>query len=130
VRFTAELENHEVGACHCSMCRRETGSVWMALRALDLTFDRDDTLRWYTSSDWAERGFCSTCGASLFYRVTVEPYQGNTFVAMGALDDSSGLVLTSEMFTDRRPEGYRFAGDLQGMTEAEAFAMLSPNDGL
>jgi len=30
--------------------------------------DRDSLLNWHSSSEKAERGFCSRCGSSLFFR--------------------------------------------------------------
>jgi hypothetical protein len=77
------------------------------------------------TSEWAERGFCAKCGSSLFFRVTAKgKYEGNASIALGALDDPSGIRLTTEWFSDRKPEGYSFAGELRCITEGQALAML------
>jgi len=61
-----------VAHCHCTMCQRSGGSAFMTWVGLDEGQCRIDDprglLRWYQSSDLAERGFCSHCGSSLFFR--------------------------------------------------------------
>ena len=61
------------------MCRKFSGGVFLGLEVQpdDITFSGEDKLTVYKSSDWAERGFCSVCGSSVFYRVTAEgPMKG------------------------------------------------------
>ena len=82
-------------------------------------------VRTRATSDWAERAWCDSCGSSLFYRVTAEgPYKGVAHVATGLFEDAGGLPLTNELYVDRRPSGYAFAGELGGMTKAEVEAMF------
>ena len=61
-----------VGACHCGMCRKWSGGIYLGLhvKAAAATITGADAITAYTSSDWAERCFCATCGTNLFYRVT------------------------------------------------------------
>ncbi len=128
VRFEATLKSSEIGACHCGMCRKWTGGPYMSAAAAQVQWGDTTALRTFSSSQWAERGFCSTCGSSLFYRITAPgPAQGLTMLAVGALDDPNGLALTHEVFTDKRPDAYSFAGELSGMTEAEVFAKYAPS---
>lgn len=44
---------------------------------------------------------------------------------LGTLDDADGILLTSEIFVDRKPDGYAFAADTRKMTEAEVVAMFT-----
>ncbi len=130
VKYRVKSEISEVGACHCGMCRKWTGGVNLAFQvaANDMEITGGDHITYYPSSDWAERGFCQKCGSSLFYRVTAEgPQKGEYHVGMGTLEDTAGVTLTSEIFTDEKPDGYGFAGDLPGMTGAEVFAMYAPD---
>lgn len=129
VRFELNTDIKEAAACHCGMCRRFSGGVFISVQvppgALQVTSDAQPCI--YRSSDWAERGFCPTCGSSLFYRVTTPgPYQGVCYVAMGSLDDAGGLPLTGEIYIDRKPDGYAFKGDHHTMTEADVMAMFAP----
>ena len=128
VRFEITSDLRESGACHCGMCRKFSGGVYLAVKvpAGDLKFTSDDSLGVFTSSEWAERGFCKTCGSSLFYRLTVPgPMQGEMHVGLGTLDDANGLPLTGEIFIDLKPDGYAFAGDTEKMTEAQVLAMFA-----
>ena len=116
------------GACHCSMCRKWSGGVYLGvhLKPGDATISGEDNIACYTSSDWAERCFCKTCGTNLFYRVTAPgPMHGDLHMGLGLLDDPSGIALTEEIFIDLKPEGYSFANDTKKMTEAETLAMFA-----
>jgi hypothetical protein len=125
VTFTADIEP-KLGACHCGMCRKWTGGVLLTTDAKNLRFSGEDAITIYKSSEWAERGFCSRCGSSLFYRITAPgKHEGATALAAGALDDLNGLPLKLEWFIDRKPDGYAFAGEHKQLTEAEVFAIFS-----
>ena len=90
-----------------------------------LKIEAGKTIKVYPSSDWGERAFCSDCGSSLWFRLVVPgPMHGTYYLSMGTLDDTSGISLTTEMFTDQRPEGYALAGDHTRMTAAEFHAMV------
>ncbi len=111
-------------ACHCEMCRRWSSGPFLAVgvEGLEAVEGEATTIQ---SSPWAERGFCGTCGSSLFYRLTAEgKLQGVTNVAFGALEDTSGITVVREWFHDKKPEGYALAGETKKITEAEAMAMF------
>ena len=109
-------------ACHCEMCRRWTGSAFLGVSVApgDLVFEDEANVRTYVSSEWAERAFCGVCGSTLFYRVTAAgPMQGQSYVALGLFDEPDALPLASEIYIDRKPASFAFAGDRPRMTEAE-----------
>ncbi len=56
--------------CHCRMCQKFTGAPASAgsVYATDAVQITRGAPRYYRSSPFAERGFCGTCGSSLFYR--------------------------------------------------------------
>lgn len=129
VTYVARGVESECGACHCDMCRRWTGGLLMAVKAEEITWQGTDQLRTHPSSEWAERGFCSVCGSGLFYRITIAgPHQGQTNIAVGTLDDPSGLSLSRELFIDRKPSTYALAGERARLTEAEVMAMFASPD--
>ncbi len=72
IQFSAQLPSKWVAHCHCTMCQRSSGAAfvtWVGLDADHCTVDDPDhRLIWYHSSDLAERGFCSRCGSTLFFR--------------------------------------------------------------
>lgn len=124
VRYRLEVPVDHIGACHCQMCRRFSGGIELGIDIPEesVTWLKDDTLRVYSSSEWAERGFCGTCGSSLFYRLK----SGGFFsLSAGTLDDISGLPLTTEVYIDHKPAGYAFANETTKMTEADIMAMVA-----
>ncbi|MDA8747333.1 GFA family protein [Litoreibacter sp.] len=128
VRYDIDAELTELGACHCQMCRRWSGGIYLSVKAdeSEVTLTGQADIGTYKSSDWAERGFCKTCGSSVYYRVTLAgPYQGNYHFAAGTLDDASGLTLNSQMFIDQKPSGYAFTQETQDLTTKEIEAMFA-----
>jgi hypothetical protein len=122
VRYTATDVDPMYHACHCGMCLRWGGAPFMGAHVGNVTFEGAEYLRRYGSSEWAERGFCKLCGSSLFYYM--KPHDRYSLCA-GTFDDQSSLTLVDEIFIDRKPPGYAFAGDLPAMTEAEVIARFT-----
>ena len=126
VRFTASPKDHEVGACHCSMCRKWTGGPFMVIDCGDtVKVENESNLGVYRSSEWAERCFCKKCGSALFYRLV---QNGNCYASAEAFDDRAGYALTSQVFIDEKPSYYDFANKTHNMTGAEVFAAFAPPD--
>jgi hypothetical protein len=119
VRFIVNAAETQHHACHCGMCRRWAGGPLFAAAVKGVRFEGEESLASYSSSDWAERGFCRTCGSNLFYRLKpTDQY----LMCVGAFDDVSQFQLVTELFVDDKPEGYAFAGDLARLTEADVLA--------
>ncbi len=57
--------------CHCSQCRKTNGNygAYTNCPEENVTFISKKTLKWYRSSTFAKRGFCSRCGTSMFYKL-------------------------------------------------------------
>ena len=129
VRFELHEAPTEFGACHCSMCRKIGGGVEMGMMIPPegITWTADADLKTYQSSEWAERGFCGTCGSSLFWRLTAPgPQHGLLSLSAGSLDSMEGMKFTSEVYIDHKPTAYAFAGsDRNQMTEADVLAMVN-----
>jgi len=123
VQFETPMPGH-IDACHCTTCRSWTGGPFVGADFRDgITLTKTDGLTWYESSEWAKRGFCKTCGSSLFYCLNDNP--GFWSVASGALDLPAGLHLGKEIFIDEKPDYYDLAGDQPRLTGAEAFAAFT-----
>ena len=97
----------------------ESGAVWgfepmLALKnkvenaALSLV--SESGLAWFASSGQARRGFCRTCGASLFWQPSGAQ---TTSIAAGTLDPPSGLVTIGHIFTAEKGDFYNIADDLK-----------------
>ena len=98
-------------ACHCSQCRKQSGHVWSSTYFPEtaLTLTVQDSLKWYAASGSAKRGFCGTCGAFLFWKHNDED---TISVAMGSLDEPTGLHLAKHIFVADKGDYYDITDDL------------------
>ena len=111
VRFEIDAPLSDPIACHCKQCRRQSGHAFAAVAApkAALHLSREEGLAWYRASATAGRGFCRTCGATLFWR---PDHGADVMVAMGALDDTAGLRLSGHYWTDFKGDYYDIADGL------------------
>jgi hypothetical protein len=107
---TEAQPEHQPEACHCTMCRKQSGHVLAAvnIRRDALRIDGENFVTWYPSSDKVERGFCSVCGSTLFWKPAMEGYQ-YTAVAMGVFDCPTGLRLAKHTFVGDKGDYYEIA---------------------
>lgn len=56
------------GACHCRMCQRWSGGLFLCFNADADGVAVDGPIARHASSDFAERAFCSVCGSHLWMR--------------------------------------------------------------
>ncbi len=132
VRYRLTEAPKGFGACHCGMCRKFSGGIELGIEVMPggIAWEGEENIGVYSSSDWAERGFCRNCGSSLFWRLTMEgPMQGLLSLSAGSLDSLDGLEMTGEVYIDHKPAGYAFAGERKRMTEADVMAMVAQLEG-
>ena len=96
-------------ACHCTQCRKQTGTYMSATAAPDgaMKIVEARGLKWFQSSPQARRGFCGECGTVLFWKGEGRDY---TAIAAGSLDGASGLKLAGHIFCDDAGDYYEIAG--------------------
>jgi hypothetical protein len=82
-------------ACHCSQCRKWSGHVFASsdVPRAALAIDGAANITWFRSSDKVRRGFCATCGSSLFFDPIDQAKHAWIGVAMGAFDGPTGARL-------------------------------------
>jgi len=107
----------DVEACHCGMCQRWGGGPLLAIHCgTDVKISNEDRVSRYDSSEWAERGFCSSCGTHLFYHFK----PANSYaVPAGLFHEQPDLQLKEQIFVDRKPDYYDFANHTPMLTEAQ-----------
>ena len=105
VRYQTRSALRNVIACHCSQCRQTSGNFVAATRVptADLELIESATLRWYRSSESAERGFCVRCGGNLFWRETGSEH---TSIMAGTVDVPTGLRTVEHIFTADKSDYY------------------------
>jgi hypothetical protein len=114
--------------CHCSQCRRASGSAFAAnasVRARYLRFHSGrDAIREYESTPGEFRAFCSRCGSPVYSRLASDP---ETFrIRLGTLDGDPGRRPQAHLWvgskavwheiTDELPQ---FAGDVPSGADSE-----------
>ena len=124
VRVTAKNVSKNVGACHCSTCRKWTSGPLLAVDCgIDVSFEGEENISVFDSSKWAERGFCNKCGSHLFYRLKESQQH---IMSVGLFEDHGMFVLDHQVFIDEKPAFYQFANKTKDMTGAEVFAKYAP----
>lgn len=110
--------NRDVVACHCSQCRKQTGHFVAAARVANnqLSIDGSEHLKWYKSSDQAERGFCSHCGSILFWR---RLDSDQTSVMAGCLEAPTHLSLARHIYSDDKGDYYNIEPDAPVFGQAD-----------
>lgn len=104
VTYRIDGPMRQVVACHCVQCRKTSGHYVAATQvdanAIEIA---GATLKWYRSSDSAERGFCSTCGSNLFWRRFGNE---NISIFAGTIDGATGLHIESQLYTESAGDYY------------------------
>jgi len=99
VTFRIDGDLREVVNCHCHRCRQWTGHYWAATNCATADLHVDDlagALRWHSPADGVEYGFCSTCGSSLFWRLSTRPE--SVSLSAGCLEQPTGLTTTTSIW--------------------------------
>lgn len=119
VKFTPKAEVFD--ACHCGMCRKWAGGPVLTVDAQgSVQFQGEENITTYSSSDWAERGFCKSCGTHLFYRLKKTGFMN---LPLGLIDGNERFKFHVQIFVDHKPGNYSFANKTKEMTQAEVFSM-------
>ncbi|WBU63194.1 GFA family protein [Paracoccus aerodenitrificans] len=124
-RVTASLRD-EAHICHCGLCRKWTAGAFISVECDGKpSFNDDAPLSVFRSSDWGERVSCRECGSSLLWRMQ----DGSmNVISVQLFDDPGRFPVTSEIFIDRKPASYSFAGEHKTMTESEVMAMFAAKE--
>ncbi len=108
VRFEVAGDLPGPDACHCGKCRKQSGHYFAStdVPKSAVTIHGEDKLTWYQSSERARRGFCATCGSSLFWDPLFRDWIG---IAMGAFDTLTNTRLHVHIFVADKGDYYDLA---------------------
>jgi hypothetical protein len=111
VRYRASGVSRQVTECHCSQCRKQAGHRYASTGAKtsDIEIDGAANITWYRASPHAERGFCSTCGSHLFWKLSSEDYIG---ILAASIDEQSGLHMSKHIFIEDKGDYYEITDGL------------------
>lgn len=123
VSVAAKSVNSNVGACHCDMCRKWGGGPLLAIDCQsNVEIKGANHVEVFPSSQWAERGFCKTCGTHLFYRLKQNKQY---IIPVGLFNLDAALTFDHQIFIDSKPAYYCFSNKTKNMTGEEVFAQYS-----
>jgi len=104
-RYEVNLEGHETGNCHCTMCQKHGGAPYQTFTDVPV-----ENFKWLTepngrvdSSKKSWRMFCKDCGSPISFRSEGEV--DSVSFTTATLDDPSGLMASYEIYTRSRLEG-------------------------
>ena len=111
VRYEVAGQLRPALVCHCQMCQRTHGvpAAYTAAAQGDLRLTETRGLKWYRSSAIARRGFCSECGASIFWERVGGP---GISIACGTLDPPSGVSIVGHIFMADKGDYYEMTDGL------------------
>lgn len=102
ITYEVGAELGPVTACHCSQCRKISGHFTAATPAPIEAVAIKGEVRWYRSSQRAQRGFCPTCGSYLFW----EEFDGLLYLMAGAFEAPTGLQMDGHIYYGDKGDYY------------------------
>jgi len=111
VRYEVSGRLRPVVTCHCVQCRKTSGHFVAATSAARDSVAIRGKVTWFHASDIARRGFCGTCGSSLFW----DGPGANISIHAGTLDGPTGLKTAGHIYCADKGDYYEIA---DGMPQA------------
>lgn len=110
------------GVCHCLSCRTWTGGVLMSINpGKKFILSNEEFVGRFSSSEWAERGFCKECGSHLFFRMKKSDHY---FFMLGLFGDQISPLFEEQQYIDEKPKTYSFMEKTKVVTKAQMKQML------
>jgi hypothetical protein len=105
VRFEVDCALPPPDGCHCTNCRKHSGHYFVStdVPRAAVTIHGGEHVTWFHSSEKVRRGFCSTCGSSLFW----DPVRRDVLaIAMGAFDKPTQTRMAIHVFVADKGDYY------------------------
>jgi hypothetical protein len=125
----ADVHDPSSGACHCRMCQRWSGGLFLCFAAQPDSVTVTGKVARYQSSQFSERAFCPRCGSHLWMRDT--DVETSTYDLMpGLFDAARNWPLRSEIYVDGAMTAVRLSGDHDRTTSADYEAKNKSVEGI
>jgi len=128
VRFEINGGLGPVVYCHCSMCRRASGSSFATNASVRKENFRilsgHELLTEYESSPGNRRTFCSKCGSPLFGTAADIPSARR--VRLGALDNVDGAKAVAHIWTGSKSDWFKITDGLEQFEEEPPDSYCAP----
>ena len=114
VTFEVEGSLSPVEACHCSQCRKWTGHILASTEVprTALKINGSESVSWFQSSEKVRRGFCSCCGASLFFDPLDKEKHNWIGISMGVFDTPTNTEMALHIFVAEKGDYYKITDGL------------------
>lgn len=109
VTFSVDADLPAPNACHCTQCRKQTGHYLASTDVAKSGLDVSGDVTWFQSSEKVRRGFCGTCGSTLFWDPVFRDWIG---IAMGAFDGPTGTEMSLHIYVAEKGDYYDIADGL------------------
>ena len=114
IRYTIDGPIGDIDLCHCSYCRRASGSAFASnatIARADFSFVAgSDLLREYEASPKKHRSFCSRCGSPIYARHEAAPEVLR--IRLGTVDGDPGSRPTGHYDVASKAPWYTITDDL------------------
>lgn len=119
ISYTVEGELSDFGYCHCTSCRKASGTAHAAnagtTRTCFTLVDPEKVMREYESSPGKYRAFCSNCGSPLF--AYLDSTNNLIRIRLGSLDTPFSKRAKAHTFVGDKADWEEIHGDLPQFDE-------------
>lgn len=113
VRYEIDESLGPIVFCHCSICRKSTGSAYQPVTRIPSAGFRitqgQDVLREYRYEPVHHRYFCGSCGSGIYARRDTAP--GIVIVRLGTLDTPVDREISAHIFVGSKASWDHIADD-------------------
>ena len=114
VRYELDAPLSEIGMCHCSLCRKASGTAYATNAPVPEARFRllagESLLKSYESSPGKQRVFCAHCGSPVYSKSDKQP--GVLRLRIGALDTPVGRRPDYHFMTASKADWVEICDDL------------------
>ena len=103
-----------VEACHCNTCRKWSGHYHASVDVPrdSVSIKGEEHIKWFKSSQRARRGFCQSCGSSLFFDPIDKVKHNWIAILMGVFDTPTNTHVGLHIFTAEKGDYYQITDGL------------------
>jgi hypothetical protein len=128
VRFEISGGLGPIIACHCSICRRSSGSAFACNASVQASrfqlLQGQETISEYESSPGYFRAFCSRCGSPIYGRSARHPAIRR--VRLGTLEDNPGAGPAAHVWVGSKASWFDIADSLEQFAEMPPVSYVLP----
>ncbi|NER82836.1 MAG: GFA family protein [Leptolyngbya sp. SIO1D8] len=118
VKIQVPDEFEYMGNCHCSECRKFSGSDYASVGGIDSSkfqfIDGEEYVSYYHKIEETDLAFCSHCGSSLFTRKVLGKKHN---IRLGILDETPTNKPSFHIFTGSKAPWLEITDGMQQFTE-------------